>query len=139
MLSIRAPAVRLTAGGATVKYILLIHHDEESFGKLTEDERQRVYSEYRALREQMKAAGQHVAGDRLHPTSSARHVRVRDGKQVVTSGPFAETREQLGGYFVVDVDDLDEAIAIAARIPSARTGTIEVRQVAETAVPSATT
>ena len=122
-----------------MKYILLIHHDEESFGKLTEDERQRVYSEYRALREQMKAAGQHVAGDRLHPTSSATNVRVRDGKQVVTSGPFAETREQLGGYFVVDVDDLDEAIAIAARIPSARTGTIEVRQVAEAAVPSATT
>jgi len=122
-----------------VKYILLIHHDEESFGKLTEGERQQVYSEYRALREQMKAAGQHVAGDRLYPTSSARTVRVRDGKQVVTSGPFAETREQLGGYFVVDVDDLDEAIAIAARIPSARTGTIEVRQVAEAAVPAATT
>ncbi len=122
-----------------MKYILLIQHDEESFGKLTEDERQQIYLEYRALREQMKAAGRWVAGERLHPTSSARSVRVRDGKQVVTSGPFAETREQLGGYFVVDVDDLDEAIAIAARIPAARTGTIEVRQVAETAVPSATT
>lgn len=119
-----------------MKYILLIHHDEAAFGALSEAERDAVYLEYRALREQITAAGQYVAGDRLHPTTSASSVRVRDGKQVVTSGPFAETREQLGGYFVVDVKDLDDAIAIAARIPAARTGTIEVRQVAEMPVPA---
>jgi hypothetical protein len=121
-----------------VKYILLIHHDEETFGKLSETELQQIYGEYRAFREQIRAAGQYVAGDRLHPTSAAKSVRVRDGKQVVTGGPFAETREQLGGYFVIDARDLDEAIAIAARIPTARTGTIEVRPVAETPVAAVT-
>jgi hypothetical protein len=122
-----------------VKYILLIHHDEKTFGNLSEAERQQIYGEYRAFREQIKAAGQYVAGDRLHPTSAAKSVRVRDGKQVVTGGPFAETREQLGGYFVIDAGDLDEAIAIAARIPSARTGTIEVRPVAEPSVAAVST
>jgi hypothetical protein len=120
-----------------MKYLLLIHHDEAAFGKLTDAEREQVYLEYRALREEIMATGQFLAGERLYPTSSARSVRVREGKQVVTSGPFAETREQLGGYFLIEANDLDEAIAIAARIPAARTGTIEVRQVAETPVAAA--
>jgi len=121
-----------------MKYILLIHHDEGAFGRLTEAERQQLYGEYRAFRERIVAGGQYVAGDRLHATSEARSVRVRDGKRVVTAGPFAETREQLGGYFVVDARDLDEAIDLAARIPAARTGTIEVRPVAETPMPAVT-
>jgi hypothetical protein len=121
-----------------MKYILLIHHDEQAFGRLTEAEREALYLEYRAFREQVRASGQLVAGDRLHATSEAKSVRVRDGKRVVTAGPFAETREQLGGYFIVDAKDQDEALDLAARIPGARTGTIEVRPVAETPVPAVT-
>lgn len=121
-----------------MKYILLIHHDEVAFGKLTDAEREALYLEYRSLREQIIAGGQFIAADRLHATSEAKTVRVRDGKQVVTAGPFAETREQLGGYFLIDATDIDEAIAIAARIPSARTGGIEIRAVAETPVAAAT-
>jgi hypothetical protein len=121
-----------------MKYILLIHHDEQAWGRLTEAEQEEIYREYRALREALLTSGQYVAGDRLHPTSEARSVRVREGKRIVTDGPFAETREQLGGYFLLDARDLDEAIAIAARIPTAKTGTIEVRPVAETPVPAVT-
>lgn len=121
-----------------MKYILLIHHDEEAFDRLTDEEQQALYLEYRAFREQILGTGQYVAGDRLHATSEARSVRVRDGKRVVTAGPFAETREQLGGYFIVDARDVDEAIDLAARIPGARTGTIEVRPIAETPMPAVT-
>jgi hypothetical protein len=121
-----------------MKYILLIHHDEQAWGRLTEAEQEEIYREYRALREALLTSGQYVAGDRLNPTSEARSVRVREGKRIVTDGPFAETREQLGGYFLLDARDLDEAIAIAARIPTAKTGTIEVRPVAETPVPAVT-
>jgi hypothetical protein len=88
------------------------------------------------LREQLTAAGNWVGGDQLQPTSAARSVKVRDGKPVVTSGPFAETREQLGGYFMIEARDLDEAVSIAARIPSARMGTIEVRPVVPSQVPA---
>jgi hypothetical protein len=120
-----------------MKYILLIHHDEQAWGRLSEAEREAVYREYRSFREGLLKGGQYVAGDRLHPTSAARSVQVRDGKRLVTDGPFAETREQLAGYFVIDTRDLDEAIAIAAKIPTVRRGTIEVRPVAETPVPAA--
>jgi hypothetical protein len=114
-----------------MKYMLLIHQDEKAWEKLSESERKQIYGDYRQFTEQIMASGQYVAGDELHPTSSATSVRIRDGKQLVTDGPFAETREQLGGFYLVKANDLDEAIALAARIPSAKTGTIEVRPVSE--------
>ena len=112
-----------------MKYILLIHGDETALGNLSEAERQAIVMEFRQFTQDIKTSGQYVAAARLHPTASATSVRVRDGKRLVTDGPFAETREQLGGYFVIDASDLDEAIAVAARIPGARMGTIEVRPV----------
>jgi hypothetical protein len=120
-----------------VKYLLLIHHDEESFARLSEDDRQSLYGEYRKLRDQLTATGNWLAGDELQPTSAGKSVKVRDGKPVVTTGPFAETREQLGGYFLIEARDLDEAVRIAARIPSARNGTVEVRPVVQSSVPAA--
>jgi len=114
-----------------VKYMLLICRDEPAWDKLGVTERQQVYAEMLKLSEELTARGQYLGGFPLHPSSAATSVRVRDGKRLVTDGPFAETREQLGGYMIVDVKDLDEAIAIAARIPLARTSTVEVRPVRE--------
>ena len=111
-----------------MKYMLLIYGDEHA---LSETERQECYEESTQLAHQIKANGQFLAASPLHPTSAATSVRVRDGKRLVTDGPFAETREQLGGYFLIDAKNLDEAIAIAARIPMARKGTVEVRPVIE--------
>ena len=114
-----------------MKYMLLIHDDEKAWAKMTDAERQRIYGEYGQFGQQIKETGNYLAGAQLQPTTTATSVRVRDGKRLVTDGPFAETREQLGGYFLVDAKNLDEAISIAARIPSARMGTIEVRPVVE--------
>ena len=119
-----------------MKYMLLIYHEEQAWHGLSESERQRIYGEYRQLSQEIMASGNHLGGSELHPSSTATSVRVRDGKQLVTDGPFAETKEQLGGYFLIEASNLDEAIAIAARIPSAQMGTIEVRPVAEAAVPA---
>jgi hypothetical protein len=112
-----------------VKYLLMIYGDEHGFDQMSEDERHAVYKEYDDFANDLAAKGQMVGGDELHPTSSATTVRVRDGERMVTDGPFAETKEQLGGYFLVDVEDLDAAIEAASRIPGARTGSIEVRPV----------
>ena len=112
-----------------MKYILLIYHDEQAFSRSTEDELQKTYAEYRQLIEELKSSGKYLFGDQLQPTATAQSVRVRDGKQLITDGPFAETREQVGGFFMIEASDADEANRIAARIPSARTGTIEVRPV----------
>jgi len=109
-----------------VRYMLLIYLDEQA---LSQTEREQCYRESTQLAHQLDAAGQYVAAAPLEPTATATSVRVRQGKRVVTDGPFAETKEQLGGYFLVDASDLDEAIAIAARIPMVRRGTIEVRPV----------
>src|SRR5213083_3578522 len=109
-----------------MKYMLLIYGDEQA---LTEAERKDCYAESTQLAHDIKANGQYVAANPLHPTAMATSVRVRNGKRLVTDGPFAETREQLGGYFLIDAKDLDQAIAIAARIPMARRGTVEVRPV----------
>ena len=111
--------------------MLLICRDEPAWDKLGVTERQQVYAEMLKLSEELTARGQYLGGFPLHPSSAATSVRVRDGKRLVTDGPFAETREQLGGYMIVDVPDLDAAIAIAGRIPLARTSTIEVRPVRE--------
>jgi len=121
---------------AQMKYILLIHHDEQAWAKLGDAERQPILGEFMQLRQELSARGKYLAGAPLRPTSTATIVRLRHGKRLVTDGPFAETREQLGGYFLVDAKDLDEAIGIAARIPAARWGTIEIRQLAEVPVPT---
>src|SRR5437773_1082114 len=114
-----------------VKYMLLICRDEQAWDRLSVTERQQIYGESMELAQELTSRGQYLGGSPLHPSSSATSVRVRDGKRLVTDGPFAETREQLGGYMLIDVKDLDEAIAIAARIPLARTSTVEVRPVRE--------
>ena len=114
-----------------MKYMLLICRDEPSWDKLSSAERQKIYADTVELSEELTSRGQYLGGFPLHPSSSATSVRVRDGKRLVTDGPFAETREQLGGYMIVDVKDLDAAIAVAGRIPLARTSTIEIRPVRE--------
>src|SRR5918994_1133602 len=113
-----------------MKYMLLIYTDENSY---TDGERQECYVESTQLTHDLNARGQYVAANPLQSVSTATTVRVRNGKTVVTDGPFAETREQLGGYFLVEAADLNEAIAIAGRIPGARKGTVEVRPVVELA------
>jgi hypothetical protein len=112
-----------------VKYMLLICRDEQVWDQLGVAERQQIYWDTVKIQEELIARGQHLDSAPLYPSSSATSVRVREGKRLVTDGPFAETREQLGGYMLIDVKDLDEAIAIAARIPLARTSTVEVRPV----------
>jgi hypothetical protein len=114
-----------------VKYMLLICKDEQAWDRLSVSERQQIYEETAKLTQELTSRGQYLSSSPLHPSSSATSVRVRDGKRLVTDGPFAETREQLGGYILIDVKDLDEAIAIAARVPLARTSTVEVRPVRE--------
>lgn len=111
-----------------MKYMLLIYYDEQALG---EAEREACYVESAQLTQELNANGQYLSANPLHPTAMATSVRLRDGKRFVTDGPFAETREQLGGYFLIDADDLDEAIGIAERIPVATMGTIEIRPVVE--------
>jgi hypothetical protein len=111
-----------------VKYMLLIYLDEKA---LNDTERQECYVESAQLARDLHSNGQYLSTAPLHPVSTATSIRIRDGKRLVTDGPFAETREQLGGFFMIDAKDLDEAIGIAARIPGARKGTVEVRPVIE--------
>jgi len=111
-----------------MQYMLLIYVDERV---LDQAEREQCYQESTRLAHDLRTGGKYLAASPLHPTTEATSVRVRDDKRLVTDGPFAETREQLGGYFLVDAADRDEAIAIAARIPMARKGTVEVRPVVE--------
>jgi hypothetical protein len=119
-----------------MKFMLLICDDEKAWGKLSETEQRQIYGEYGQFTQQIKSSGHYLDSAQLQPTSAATSVRVRNGKRLVTDGPFAETREQLGGYYLIDAKDLDEATAIAARIPSARLGTVEVRPVVEVAAPT---
>ena len=111
-----------------MKYMLLIYLEERA---LSGPERAECYVESTQLAHEIHSRGQFLAANPLHPTTTATSVRVRNGKRLVTDGPFAETREQLGGYFLIDAKNLDEAMAIAARIPMARKGTVEVRPVIE--------
>jgi hypothetical protein len=111
-----------------MKYMLLVYLNEQV---LSETEREHCYVESALLTQQLNSSGQYLAASPLHPISTATSVRVRDGKRLVTDGPFAETREQLGGFYLVDARDLDEAIRIAERIPPARYGTVEIRPVME--------
>jgi hypothetical protein len=113
-----------------VKYLLLVYLDE-SWLKRSVSERQEIYLGQVKVSDELAATGRYLGGNPLHPPSTATSVRVRDGKRLLTDGPFAETREHLGGYMLIDVDNLDEAIAFAARGPLASVGTIEVRPVRE--------
>jgi hypothetical protein len=112
-----------------MQYMCLIYDDEKVWEGMPEEERNAVFGEYGAFTESIRQSGHMVAGDALQPISTATTVRVRGGETLVTDGPFAETKEQLGGYYLVEAKDADEALAIAARIPSARYGSIEVRPV----------
>jgi hypothetical protein len=114
-----------------MKFMLLIHHDEETFRKRPEAERQGLLQESVQLAQQLHASGHYLGAAPLHPSLETTCVRVRDGRSMVTDGPFAETREQVGGYFLINAKDREEAIEIAARIPGARIGTVEVRPVTD--------
>ena len=112
-----------------MKYILLVHHNEEVLGSLSKADLQQMRDESVRLANEINLSGHYLDAAPLQPVSTAVSLRVREGKRLVTDGPFAETREQLGGYFFIDAGDLDQALDIAARIPGARIGTVEIRPV----------
>jgi hypothetical protein len=114
-----------------MRYILLIYDRETDWAALNEADKGAMFQEYGVFTQSIRDSGHYVGGDPLQPIQTATTVRVRDGKTVSTDGPFAETREQLGGYYIIKADDLDEATAIAARIPTAKMGSIEVRPIME--------
>ena len=109
-----------------MQYMFLIYLDENA---LSEEQRTQCYADSAAYARQLDAAGRRVITSPLHPTATATSVRTREGKRIVTDGPFAETREQLGGFFLIDADNLDEAVEIAGNIPAGRWGTVEIRPV----------
>ena len=111
-----------------MRYMLLIYGEENA---LSEAQRSQCYNESAAYARQLHARGQYLATAPLYPTSTATSVRVRDGKRVITDGPFAETREQLGGFFLIEAYNIDKAIEIAGQIPGARKGTVEIRPLVE--------
>jgi len=111
-----------------MKYMLLVYLDEQA---LSESERDRCYVESAQLSQDLNTSGHYLQASPLHPVATATSVRVREGRRLVTDGPFAETREQLGGFYLIEAGDLDEAIAIAERVPPAKYGTIEIRPVME--------
>jgi hypothetical protein len=112
-----------------MQFLLLIYDSEAGWEKMNPSDQAKMYEEYGRFTNEIKANGKHVAGHQLKPVATATTVRVRDGKRVATDGPFAETKEQLGGFYLVNANDLDEAIALAAKIPSAKVGSIEVRPI----------
>jgi hypothetical protein len=111
-----------------MKYMLLVYLDEQA---LSETEREHCYVESAQLARELSTSGKYIASGPLHPVATATSVRVRNGKRLVTDGPFADTREQLGGYYIIDAKDLDEAMSIAERVPPANVGTIEIRPLLE--------
>jgi hypothetical protein len=110
-----------------MQFALLIYDDEASWANLTEEESKAIMDEWWSYTEELKKSGAYVAGEALQPIATAKSVRVRDGEQLVTDGPFAETKEQFGGFYLIDVESEEEAQKWAAKIPSTRTGTTEVR------------
>ncbi|MBR0992696.1 YciI family protein [Bradyrhizobium japonicum] len=112
-----------------MQYLLMIYQNEVEYAKNDAATSQKMLAEYQTFTQGIVQSGNFKAGDRLQPTTTATTVRVRDGKTLTTDGPFAETREQLGGYYLIEAKDLNAAIEIAARIPSARIGSIEVRPI----------
>jgi hypothetical protein len=114
-----------------MKYMLLVHHDEAAFDRIGKETQQQMLAESVQLTHQLHANGQYLNASPLEPAATAAIVRVRDGKSVVTDGPFIETREQIAGYFLIQAENLDQAIGIAARVPGARIGTVEIRPLIE--------
>lgn len=114
-----------------MKYLCLIYDEEKTLEAMDKPAMDAFMGEYGVFTEETQTAGQFIAGEALHPVHTATSVRIRNGKMSTTDGPFAETREQLGGFYLIEAKDLNEAIQVAARIPSARIGTIEVRPVME--------
>jgi hypothetical protein len=110
-----------------MRYVALIYTDQAQDAKMTEAENEAVYADYTAFGEEAGKMAESLTGEALHPADTAKTVTVRDGKMITVDGPFAETKEQLGGFYLIDCKDMDEAIAIAAKIPSAKHGRIEVR------------
>ncbi|HYN18651.1 MAG TPA: YciI family protein [Actinomycetes bacterium] len=119
-----------------MRYALLIYANEQDWANQTEEQNQAQFQEYMAFTKDIVDRGLRQAGEALQPTATATTVRVRDGETVTTDGPFAETKEQLGGFYLIDAKDLDEAIEVAARIPDVRLGSIEVRPIMEMDMPS---
>src|SRR5438034_8451167 len=115
-------AIQPIKGSNEMQYLLLIYRNDAEYGKMGAAERKQMSAEYGVFTQAIVQSGHFKAGDGLQPTTTATTVRVRDGKTLTTDGPFAETREQLGGYYLVEAKDLDTALAIAARIPGAKTG-----------------
>jgi len=113
-----------------MKYMMLIYMAENA---MNPTEREQCYADSTQLCHDLQAKGQFVAASPLQPIATATSVRIREGKRMVTDGPFAETREQLGGFYIIDAKDLDEAISIAAKVPPAKKGTVEIRPVIELA------
>lgn len=114
-----------------MKFILLVHHDETAFEQMSDETKKGLLTESIGLCHQLDAKGEYVHASPVLPAATATLVRVRDGRSLVTDGPFIETREQMAGYFLIEAKDRDEAVAIAGRVPGARIGTVEVRQVRE--------
>ncbi|HVS84654.1 MAG TPA: YciI family protein [Gaiellaceae bacterium] len=112
-----------------MQYMLLIYNDPGVWESMPEAEQHEIYGRYFTFTEELRASGKMVAGDALQPTSTATSVRVRDGETLTTDGPFAETKEVLGGYYLVDVETLDEALEWAAKLPGSSYGTVEVRPI----------
>lgn len=110
-----------------MQYLCLIYDAETEWAKMSQAEQGKMYEEYMQFTSDIKASGNHLGGNQLQPISTATTVRVRNGKRLTTDGPFAETKEQLGGFYMIEAKNLDEAIEIASRIPSAKVGSIEVR------------
>ncbi len=118
-----------------MQYMLLIYSNENEFERLGAPERDSMLKEYMDFSKSIAQSGHYRAGNELHPITKATTVRVRDKKRLVTDGPFAETKEQLGGYYLIEAKDLDEAVGIGARVPSARYGSIEVRPIVPHEMP----
>jgi hypothetical protein len=112
-----------------MKYVCLIYQDETGPQKMPKAEMDKAFAEYQAFRQDIEKSGHYIVSNGLQPTSTATTVRVRNGKLSTTDGPFMETKEQLGGFFLIEAKDLNDAIQVAARIPSARWGAVEIRPV----------
>jgi hypothetical protein len=119
-----------------MQYLLLIYGNENHFGKMSPAEQEKILHEYMAFSKSIAGSGHYRGGNELDVVAKATTIRMREGKRLVTDGPFAETKEQLGGYYLVEAKDLDEAMALAARIPSARWGAVEVRPIIPHDMPS---
>lgn len=120
-----------------MRYALLIYVDPATYAGVTPEQEQAMFQEYFAVTAEMREAGAHLGGDPLQPVNTATTVRVRSGKTLITDGPFAETKEHLVGFYLLDCKNLDDALAYAAKIPDARLGSVEVRPIAEIEIPSA--